>query len=78
MLNRFGLTVFAIALLTRYTTAAPIEIFPNAVHLRHADDRQQLLAVEMDVDRSVADWTREAKFIVDNPSVAHRQDGGSL
>lgn len=76
MLNRFGLTVFAIALLTRYTTAAPIEIFPNAVHLRHADDRQQLLAVEMDVDRSVADWTREAKFIVDNPSVARVDENG--
>ncbi|MDP8246081.1 MAG: DUF1549 and DUF1553 domain-containing protein [Candidatus Hinthialibacter antarcticus] len=75
MLNRTGFAVTAIVVLTQFCFAAPLTLFPKTIHLSHADDRQQLLVLEMDAERSVADWTREAQLVVEDPNVARVEDG---
>lgn len=75
MLNRIGISVAAIAVLTQFCFSAPLALFPKTIHLANVDDRQQLLMLEMDGDRSVADWTRDANYIVDDPQIARVEDG---
>ncbi len=76
MLHRFAFRVFCVAVSAHISFSAPIEILPKTIHLKHADDRQQLLVLETDADRSVADWTRAASFIVEDQDIITIDENG--
>ncbi|MBI1388668.1 MAG: DUF1553 domain-containing protein [bacterium] len=56
--------------------SADFHIMPETITLRHQNDYQQLLTVEMDEGRAVDDLTRDVTYIVADPGVARVDEHG--